>query len=447
MDAIRPSYNAIRWVGLAVVALATAGLLALVLVLARVPPIASVVKIDPELARRCLVAHVNLATGVWFFAFIAGLFCLGRPARSRRYGRVPVGLATAGVVAFTVSASCRAGVVLSDYVPVIDHWLFFAGLAAFAAGVLLEMLRRDGSATNGHALPRDVQHGLRASGLAFAIAILTFATAHLCRDPSATQFARYEHLFWGGGHVLQFAATAGMLAAWLLLFHQIVGTSAISSRLAAALFAILLLPTSIAPFLVASGASPRAFTRMMELGIFPVVLVVIVAGVASLRRHGRTGDVHWPAQPVAMVGLAVSIGMTLLGFLLGAAITGDTTLTPAHYHISIGAVTVTFMTTLIVLLPRVGAPIRRPRLAMWQPLIYGGGQSVFALGLAIAGFWGRADRKLFASDQLVSAPAERIGWIIAGIGGALAFVGGVAFVTIILGCRHTRVRARILRAA
>src|SRR5690606_15856948 len=104
-----------------------------------------------------------------------------------------------------------------------------------------------------------------------AIAMLTIAAAYLCRDPDATPLTTYQHVFWGGGHVLQFAAVAGMLAAWLLLFHQIVGESAVSSRLAAMLFAVLLAPTALAPWLVLTGQSPRAFTWMMELGIFPVV--------------------------------------------------------------------------------------------------------------------------------------------------------------------------------
>jgi hypothetical protein len=145
-------------------------------------------------------------------------------------------------------------------------------------------------------------------------------------------------------------------------------------------------------------------------------------------------------QRIALVGLFVSIGMTLLGFALGAAITGDTTLTPAHYHISIGAVTVSFMTTLIVILPKLGAPVRWPRLAIWQPLLYGGGQTIFALGLAIAGFWGGAARKVYAAEHASSMPMARIGWLVASIGGVLALVGGVAFVAIVIASTRGRVR-------
>ncbi len=427
---MHPPRLAVRWFALAVVALAVSGLLAGVLVLSRVPAITRVVTIDPELARRSLVVHVNLATGTWFFAFLAGLSCLGARLHA---GTRAVTVATAGVIAFTASALSAGDVVLADYVPVIDHPLFLAGIAAFAGGVMFAMWPATRSAGDAHALPLEVQHGVRASGVAFVIAIVTIGAARLVSDPSATELARYEHLFWGGGHVLQFAATAGMLATWLLLTHHIVGESAISSKGALALFAVLLVPTSLAPWLVLTGQSPRAFTWMMELGIAPAVLVVIVAIAALLRRQWRCSGVHWPAQSIAFAGLATSIGMTLLGFALGAAIVGDTTLTPAHYHVSIGAVTVSFMSTLVVLLHRYGAPVRWPRLSIWQPVLYGGGQTIFALGLAIAGFWAQAARKQYDPERVASAAVERAGWIIAGVGGLLAFVGGVAFVVIVIG--------------
>lgn len=434
---IRPSRTAARWFTLAVVALAVAGLLAIVLALSRIPALATVLRLDPELAGRGLAVHVNLATGVWFFAFIAGLSCLGTGADARR-SRLAVGLATGGAIAFTLAALTGARVVLADYVPVIDHGMFLAGLAAFAAGVVLEVLRVRPAAPDAWPLQRDVAYGVHAAGRAFAIAMVTIVTALVCRDPSASRPASLQALFWGGGHVLQFAATAGMLAAWLLLAQLIVGTRALPWRLARALFGLLLLPTVLGPWLVVTHASPRAFTRMMELGIAPVVLVVITALAIAVRERRRGNGVHWPAQPIASVALAVSIAMTLLGFALGAAITDNTTLTPAHYHISIGAVTVSFMATLVVLLQRSGAPIRRPRLAIWQPLIYGGGQTVFALGLAIAGFWGHAARKQYGTGHAVAAPSEHLGWTIAAVGGLLAFVGGVAFVATVLGCWRGR---------
>lgn len=435
-EAPHPSVNALRWFALAICALAGAGALALVLVVMRVPGVASAADLDPALVQRCLVVHVDLATGVWFFATIAGLSCLARTdARPRRVRNAGVSIATFGVILLLSSAMLDAPAVLADYVPVLDHAVFLAGLAAFAGGVLIETMWWR-SAGRERWLPVEVQHGLRTAGISFAFALLTIAAAHVSRDPSQPH---YQQLFWGAGHILQFAATAGMLAAWLLLFQHAVGTPAISARGAALVFAVLVAPVSLGPMLALTRSAPSAFTTLMELGIFPAVVMLTVTGFGTARRHGRPYDLHWPVQAIAARGLLVGVGMTFLGFLLGAAIRGDTTLTPAHYHISIGAVTVSFMTTLLVLLPRFGAPIARPRLAMWQPVLYGGGQTLFALGLAVAGFWGHAGRKLYDGHRIVTEPAERTGWIIAGVGGLLAFAGGLAFAAIVVSsCARSR---------
>ena len=83
--------------------------------------------------------------------------------------------------------------------------------------------------------------------------------------------------------------------------------------------------------------------------------------------------------------------MTVLGFILGAMIRADNTLVPAHYHMSIGAVTASFMAGMLVLLEPLGAPLRGARArgwAVWQPLVFGIGQAIFALGFAIAGLAG-----------------------------------------------------------
>jgi hypothetical protein len=425
-ESVRPPVTALRWFALAICALGGAGALAVVLVVMRVPGIASAAGLDPALARRCLVVHVDLATGVWFFATLAGLACLAKTRT--RLDNAGVTLATSGVIVLLSSALLDSRVVLSDYVPVLDHAAFLGGLAAFALGVVLETAwwRSPGREPW---LPVEVQHGLRAGGVAFAFALLTIIAAYISRDPSA---ASYQDLFWGGGHVLQFAATAGMLACWLLLFHQTVGTHAISSRGAALVFVLLVAPAALGPALVLTRQDPAAFTRLMELGIFPAVVILTIAGAATALRHGRRSDLHWPLQAIAARGLFIAVAMTFLGFVLGAEIRGNTTLTPAHYHISIGAVTVSFMTALLILLPRFGVPVAHPRLAMWQPGIYGGGQTLFASGLAIAGFWGHSGRKLYDGERIVTAPVERIGWTIAGIGGLLALAGGILFVVLVV---------------
>jgi hypothetical protein len=234
-----------------------------------------------------------------------------------------------------------------------------------------------------------------------------------------------------------------MLACWLILLRGLTGEPTVRPNRARLLFAVMLLPTLAGPWLTAGGYSGRWFTRMMQYGIFPVVLVFLAFGGASLWRHrARVGRAA--LQTPALVGLATSVVMTLIGFGLGAMIVADTTLTPAHYHANIGAVTVAYMTVLLVLLPRLRVRPRWPRLTVWQPLAYGLGQMLFVAGLAVAGTLGQAPRKTYGQAQQFAGAGERVGLMIVGVGGMLALAGGVLFIVIL--CRAAR-DARVRSAA
>jgi hypothetical protein len=283
--------------------------------------------------------HVVLAAFVWHVSFLAGLFnLLPRPRRSLRAAIAP-GIAALGLIAMAVSVSqSSAAPILSNYIPVLDHPLFFTGLAIFAGAATLGVVdvrlvayRRD---------PTDVGHATRAAAITFLIAVLTVASAYLT-DPGGSAALRYERLFWGGGHILQTSVTMAMLAVWLALSHRVTGLRALSTPAAAFLFALMIAPALAGPWLAMSGSPHPGFTRLMELGLFPFVTAVAIAVGRSIRRV----RLRWSP---AITGLATSAGMTVLGFVYAAGIAGDTTLVPAHYHLNIGAVTVSFMTFLLV---------------------------------------------------------------------------------------------------
>ena len=125
------------------------------------------------------------------------------------------------------------------------------------------------------------------------------------------------------------------------------------------------------------------------------------------------------------------MALTLLGFILGAMIRGSNTVVPAHYHASIGAVTVAFMAVTQLLLEPLGLslPRRFPRLVAWQPVLFGIGQSIFAAGFALAGAAGM-ERKVYGVEQVRSA-TQTVGLAIMGIGGLIAVAGGLLFLAIV----------------
>jgi heme/copper-type cytochrome/quinol oxidase subunit 1 len=138
----------------------------------------------------------------------------------------------------------------------------------------------------------------------------------------------------------------------------------------------------------------------------------------------------------------------LLGFSLGALIRGSTTMIPAHYHAAIGAVTVAFMAVAYPLLEALGVRVRSharaERLATLQPALFGIGQSVFALGFALAGARGMG-RKVYGAEQQVSDLAHTVGLAVMGLGGLCAIAGGVLFLSLVVAAFARRERS--VRAA
>ncbi len=446
-----------RWVLLAVGSLLLSGVLALLLVVARAPVFSRLVT-EPAFFRRCLVVHVDLSLLVWVYAFAAALlFLLPRPGRSSLASRAGVYVSALGVLMLLVAAAAPgAQPILANYVPVIDHWSFGAGLLVFAAGVLVSVVDRrllpsepvPGSVLS---VPAAAVPGLRTTGIALCIAALTFAATWLRRPSGLDPATLYELGNWGGGHVLQLASTAAMLSVWLILLSGVLGRSPVSRNVAAALFGLLLLPWTLAPLLAASGmqdvAAREGFTLLMRWGIFPPASILLVLCVAAVVRGFRDGTLsRADLRDPRLIGFFASAGLTTLGWILGALIRGSTTMIPAHYHASIGGVTVAFMAASYPLLEVVGVPVRDSRLARraahLQPALFGVGQSVFAVGFALAGAHGMG-RKLYGAEQNAHSVWQKLGLGVMGLGGLLAIVAGLLFLGIVVGAFLRRQRAQV----
>jgi hypothetical protein len=249
--------------------------------------------------------------------------------------------------------------------------------------------------------------------------------------------------------VLQLVSTLAMVSIWLLLLERSLGRAPVSRRAADALFAALLLPWLLAPALAAAGTSSSAyrggFTDLMRFAILPVVgvfLALCVRALAAARREGRLG--RRALGDPGLVAFAVSAALTVLGLALGLAIRGSTTMVPAHYHASVGAVTVAFMAAAYALLGSFGLalPSRRLRRALaWQPALYGAGMALLAAGFALAGSRGMG-RKLYGAEQAARSVAESAGLLVMGVGGFVAVAGGVVFLVVVVAAFGYGARAR-----
>ncbi len=426
-----------RWLAIAVTSLILAGALALFLVIGRVPPLDGLFD-DPLLFKRALVVHVVLALVVWFFAYVGGLFRLvpsaRRPTLATRLGHA---LAVAGLVAIVAAAAWPGATpVLSNYVPMIDHPLFSLGVVAFGLGLVLSFLDHRLATTSESSphldralIPPAARPGLRAAAVAVLVAALTFFASYLTTPRTLPPEPYFEALVWGGGHVLQFASSAAMCAVWLTLLTRALGVSPVSRKAAAIAFGLLVAPLMAAPLMADTQlpGSRAFFTRLMELAIFPAVSFFLVASVVAIVRRARHDRTILRDRRV--LGFFASAALTLLGFGLGAAIDGSNTMIPAHYHASIGAVTAAFMTLTYELFAPLGLGAPGPRtraISHWQPLAFGFGQLVFALGFAIAGAHGLA-RKTYGSEQVADATGHTLGLVVMGVGGLVAVAAGLTY--------------------
>jgi len=426
------------WFLFAVGSLVLAGLLSLMLVVGRLPFLGWLFT-DPLFFKRALVVHVDLSIVVWFQAGTLAFLGLALGPRLNRSVTIAAfALAAAGVAGLLVGALMPGALpVLSNYVPVIDHPVFFGGLICWfaGAGLFFALALVTPARTDAKALTPGTVIALRTSAAANLLAMVTFIGAWRT-TPDAVPSVFYELVFWGGGHVLQAANVATMLALWQFLLHRWTGRAVLSPLAAAALMAALVLPQIVMPPLAFSGTTESAYfsmaTHLMRWTLFPVVLVVLGAAVIHVWRC--RAELNW--KDYRFVGLAGSAALTLLGFILGAMIRGSNTLVPGHYHCAIGAVTIALMAAAYDFCAKVapeGLAPETPRRARLQLLLFGGGQAVFGLGFALAGAYGLG-RKQYGVEQHVRSLGEYLGLSVMGLGGLIAVAGGIFFLLVMI--RH-----------
>lgn len=434
------------WLAVAVGSLVVAGLLSLAVVIGRLPFLSHLID-DPLFFKRCLVVHVVLSLLVWFYAFFAGLTGLRAGGGESLIGRASIATAILGVAGIMAGGLMRgAEPILANYIPVIDHPVFIAGLATFFIGIVAFFINslatcRAAPADRTHRgdLPGDAAVGLQATGVAIVLAAATWVATRSGLPAGLDAWTHYEFSAWGAGHVLQVANTCAMLSIWLWLAARATGRPVLTPLAARIAFTVLLAPHFAMPLLTMRGSLNNLYhsgaTELMRWGIFPVVLVLLVLIVRHLLANRPDGE---PAARMAVAGFAVSAGLTLLGFTLGALIRSSTTLVPAHYHASLGAVTVSLMAAAFLTADRVSLGDRGFSLlrSTWararrQLQLFGAGQTVFVLGFAIGGFHGLG-RKAYAGEQHVRNAGEIAGLGVMGAGGLVAVAAGVWFLVLIL---------------
>lgn len=421
------------WLGLGLAALTGSGLLALLLVLSRTPGIQHVFPLR-DFFRAALVVHVDLSVLIWFMAFAAVLWSLAGNSRWATLGWVGFWLATVGTTLIGVAPFFPdAQPLLNNYILVLQQPVFFAGLVLAAIGVGLTVVRAllaippQISFKGGMPADAALRLGVWLGAVAAAVALASFVGSWLAVTDVLGQL-RWERVFWGGGHVLQFQHALLACVAWFWLADALGAPVATSGRAIAILFLIAALPLLAVPviyarFEVGSGEHMGSFMRLMAHGHTLMAPLVLLAAAALWQVRHQVA----PAKSA----LLASMGLFVTGGVLAYLIQGANVVIPAHYHGSIVGVTLAFMGLTYVVLPRLGFCAPDERLARWQPYVYGGGQLLHVLGLAWSGGYG-VQRKVAGAEQVLTSLPQKIGMGMMGLGGLIAIIGGVMFVVVCL---------------
>lgn len=411
------------WLAFAAAAVALSGLFAVLIALARVPALGRLFP-GAEFYRVALTLHVNLSQGVWFMAFAATLWSMDQSRPANGTDRLLLLLAALGGLGIALSIAIGTPQpLMSNYLPVLDSPTFLCALLSFATALLAISLRALACHPFGDfgrlADARAFGLWLAAAGFVVTVGITLVAAQ---RIPAGIEgHAFFEMLFWGGGHTWQFVLVILMMVCWIELAPT--RSTGVEPRRIAALYLLAALPI-LAGLMIAIVYPPgsdnylRGFTTLMRWASWPapVLMLALMAGTPSATR----------TQP----GLKLSVGLLAAGLLLGAMIEGQTTLVTAHYHGTIGSVTLSFMAMALVMLPRLGAPSPDPRWVRLQLGCYGYGILMMMLGLAGAGLMG-APRKTPGELGLMWN-VETFSRILLGIGGLLATAGILMFAYLIL---------------
>lgn len=415
------------WSLIAIIALAIAGVFALLLVFSRTPYVQDILPWPwKSFFHKGLVTHVIFSFVVWFLATMGAFWAYGLAqqdgeGKATKLGTLAVLLAVAGCVGLILPALLDLGEAeLNNYVPVMTHWLYYVGLVLLATGLLLCAIR--------HLVCANGFDGQKATAALYVVALICFVLAYLYLPEGLSSPTFNERLFWGGGHVLQFVNTALLFIAW-----QFVARDQILPRpyvvLAFGGLVVFALPTPLTYVVydVLGQTHRDFFTDLLRYGLV-LPSLIFSFGLARFLLSDKRSKLDRLSQQV----LWLSLLTYNLGGLYGLMLDGTDTRVPAHYHAVIGGINLSFMIFYHrILLPAIKVEVKEGRLLSAQYWLYGLGQIMHASGMFLAGSMG-VPRKTSGTAQTLDSLEKVLSMGLMGVGGLIAVIGGVLFVVMTL---------------
>ena len=464
----------------AVLFLLVGGLLAIGVVLTRWP---SVHWLEAATFYQVLTAHGLNMLIFWIIFFEIALlyFCSSTLLRSRiatpRMAWLAFALMVIGAVTNNIAVyQGGSSVMMTSYVPMMAAPSFYLGLILFAVGALIGCFVFFGTlvvAKREQTYQGSVPLVTFGAIVAAIIAVFTIVSGAIILIPTwLLSIGLIEHvdaliyrmIWWGFGHSSQQINVAAHISVWYLVAAVVFGARPMSERVSrgAFLLYILFLQLASAHHLLADpGLSTEWKVVNTSYFMYFAVLASMIHGLTipgamevAQRQKGFTrGLFEWlrkaPWGNPVFSGVFISlIGFGFLGGISGVMmgteqlnmIIHNTIYVPGHFHATVVVgTTLTFMALTYYLIPVLfKREMIAPRLAKWQPYLFGLSMYFFCLVMMGAGTLGVSRRHWDMTFSGMSMAYEWPGAAylmmgLVGISGIVAIAGGAIYIYVTVG--------------
>lgn len=464
----------------AVVFLAVGGVMGLLVALTRWP---AVHLLPAEWFYLVLTGHGANVLLFWIIFFeiallyFASAVLLGSRLAAPKLGWVGFGMMIVGAVMTNVAVlQGDSSVMFTSYPPMLAAPHFYLGLILFAVGALIGVaiffgtlvIAREERTYEG-SIPLVTFGALTAA----IIAVFTIASGAIILIPTflwsvgltgAVDPLMYKVVWWGMGHSSQQMNVAAHVAVWYAIAALTLGAKPLSEKVSRSAFLlyILFLQLASAHHLLADPGLSATWkivntSYMMYLAVLGSLihgLTVPGAIEAAQRRNGYTkGMFEWlrkaPWGNPAFSGMFLSLVMFgfiggISGVVLGTeqlnVLMHNTIYVPGHFHGTVVAgTTLAFMAMTYYVLPLVfQRDIIWPKLASWQPYLFGIGVAGLALFMMGAGTLGvpRRHWDITLADASLQFELPSGAFLMMGLNGIaaiIATIGGALYIAITVG--------------
>ena len=375
----------------------------------------------------------------------------------------------------TMILAGKADVLMTSYMPLQGHPLFYLGIILVATGTLTGVFNFFGTiyiAKRDHTYEGSVPlvvFGAIAAGIIAVVTLLNGAVVMiptflwsmgLIAQPDA---AWYRLMWWGLGHQSQQVNVCAMVSVWYFLATLTTGARPLNQAVCRGAFVLYILFINLASahhLLVDPGVSAGWKIWNTSYAMYLAVLASMIHGYTvpasvevALRKAGNNkGLFGWLFNaPWKNPGFSAFF-MSLVIFGFGGGITGVTLGTqqiniiahntlriPGHFHVTVvGGTTLAFMGLTYYVVPLIFQREFYARaLVRIQPYIFAGGIVLMALAMSFTGSYGVPRRHWdveFSGAQMpASFDASAHFWLgLVGVGGTIAFVGLLLYVLLVV---------------